>query len=291
MSPSGNNICENFEKFKFFNGQEKVPNINQDIAFGKKFIFKKLDERSEFLQMFALRYFVYRYVNFIESNEDQLDIDYYDLYSTFLGVFELTDKSKRLIGMVRIISGDKRSIYSDVIEDIFRNLKNSVIKDFLNRPTLFPIMNTFNLPKEFLNPFNKGQDKNQNNLLEKNSKPFEISRLAIIPEYWSSKEKIEVGLHDLIILDSWKSNPKKNIYIIAIHPRTRKKYEKLGFEIIPGTTEQLYKGINQLAIAMVMNLEDYLNSPNNPYIDRCKSLFKFYLEKRYFMRDSTFLNK
>ncbi len=291
MSPSGNNICENFEKFKFFNGQEKVPNINQDIAFGKKFIFKELNERSEFLQMFALRYFVYRYVNFIESNEDQLDIDYYDLYSTFLGVFELTDKSKRLIGMVRIISGDKRSIYSDVIEDIFRNLKDSVIKDFLNRPILFPIMNTFNLPQEFLNLFNKGKDKNQNNLLEKNSKPFEISRLAIIPEYWSSKEKIEVGLHDLIILDSWKSNPKKNIYVIATHPRTRKKYEKLGFEIIPGTTEQLYKGINQLAIAMVMNLEDYLNSPNNPYIDRCKSLSKFYSEKRYFMRDSAFLNK
>jgi hypothetical protein len=92
-------------------------------------------------------------------------------------------------------------------------------------------------------------------------------------------------------LDSWKSNPRKNIYIIATHPRTRRKYEKLGFEIIQGTTERLYKGINQLAIAMVMNLEDYLNSSNNPYREKCKSLFKSYSEKNCFVIDSAFLNK
>lgn len=85
--------------------------------------------------------------------------------------------------------------------------------------------------------------------------------------------------------------PKKNIFIIATHPRTRKKYEDLGFEIIQGTSEKLYKGINQLAIAMWLNLERFLNSPNNPYMERCKSLFKSYLGKNYFMRDSEFLNK
>lgn len=53
MTPSGNKICENFEKFKFFNNREVLYNFNHDIAVGKKFIFKELDERNEFMQIFA----------------------------------------------------------------------------------------------------------------------------------------------------------------------------------------------------------------------------------------------
>jgi len=286
MLASGNDIHVNSEKFKFFNHQEKTINYNE-IECEKKFMFKELNDKNEFLQMFALRYLVYRYVNFIEPNKDQLDIDCFDLYSTFLGVFEVTGETKRLIGTVRIISGDKKSPYEEVVKELFDNMCNHKLSYLLNRPTLFSIMQTFDIPEEYLTAFHVDKNKHQINSLEKNSKPFEISRLAILPEYWGSKAKIETGLHDLIILDSWKSNPKKNIYIIATHPRTRRKYEKLGFRIIPGTKELLYKSLKQLAIAMVMNLENYLNTPN-PYGERCKSLFKSFLEKGYFLRNPTF---
>jgi len=286
VSPSGNNIHGNSEKHKFSNHHKKTINYNE-IVDEKKFMFKEINEKNEFLQMFALRYLVYRYVNFIEQNKDQLDIDCFDLYSTFLGAFEVTGKTKRLIGTLRIINGDKESPYEEVIKELFKNMCNHKLSSLLNRPTFFPSMETFDLPEEYLDAFHVDKNKHRNSSIEKNYKPFEISRLAILPEYWGSKAKIETGLHDLIILDSWKSNPKKNIYIIATHPRTRRKYEKLGFRIVPGTKERLYKSLEQLAIVMMMNLENYLNTPN-PYSERCKSLFKSFSEKGYFLRNPTF---
>jgi len=196
-----------------------------------------------------------------------------------LGAFEVIGRTKRLIGTVRIISRDEKSPYTYKIKKIASNSSNNRLSDLYKRPTIFPIAETFNIPTEGLVTFRK----DKNNSSEKNSKPFEISRLAILPEYWGSEARIEFGLHHLIIFDSWKSNPKKNIYIIATHPKTRRKYESLGFQIIPGTKECLYKNINQPAIAMVINLEDYLNTPN-PYSDKCKALFKSYLEKGNFVR-------
>jgi hypothetical protein len=162
---------------------------------------------------------------------------------------------------------------------IAHNSYKNELSDILKRPTLFPIAETFDIQAEYFASF----CVNRNNFLRNNFKPFEISRLAVLPEYWGSEARIMVGLHDLIILDSWKSNPKKNIYIIATHPNTRRVYERLGFEIIPGTKEQLYKNINQPAVAMVMNLQNYLNTPN-PYSERCKSLFKSYLERGSFVK-------
>lgn len=267
------------EKFRFFNNLEIISDYNIGINYHKIFIFKEITEENELLQMFALRYFVYRYVNFIKPSECQLDIDCFDFYSTFLGAFEVIGGTKRLIGTIRIISGDEKSKYAGKIKMIAHNSYKNKLSNILKRPTLFPIAETFNIQAEYFASF----CVNRNNFLRNNCKPFEISRLAVLPEYWGSEARIMVGLHDLIILDSWKSNPKKNIYIIATHPNTRRVYERLGFEIIPGTNEQLYKNINQPAVAMVMNLQNYLNT-TNPYSERCKSLFKSYLEKGSFVK-------
>lgn len=279
MSPTVSTVNEVSEKFKFFNNLEIISDYSFDVGYQKKFIFKEITEENELLQMFALRYFVYRYVNFIEPNENQLDIDCYDFYSTFLGAFEIIGRMKRLIGTVRIISKDEKSLYAEEIKKIVFNSYSNKLPYFYKRLALYPIAETFYIPLEYQDTFHIDKD----NSFEKNSKPFEISRLAVLPEYWCSEVRIELGLHDLIILDSWKSNPKKNIYIIATHPRTRRRYERLGFKIIPGTNEQLYKNINKPAIAMIMNLENYLNTPN-PYRERCKFLFESYLENGEFVR-------
>jgi len=279
MSPTVNTVNEVSEKFKFFNNLEIISDYSIDVDYQKKFIFKEITEENELLQMFALRYFVYRYVNFIEPNENQLDIDCYDFYSTFLGAFEIIGRMKRLIGTVRIISGDEKSQYAEKIKKIVFNSDSNKLPYFYKRLALYPIAETFYIPSEYLDTFYIDKD----NSFEKSSKPFEISRLAVLPEYWCSEARIELGLHDLIILDSYKSNPNKNIYIIATHPRTRRRYERLGFKIIPGTREQLYKNINKPAIAMIMNLENYLNILN-PYSERCKFLFKSYMENGEFVR-------
>lgn len=249
-----------------------------EVEYEKKYLFKELVETDEFLQMFALRYLVYRYVNFIEPNEDQLNIDCYDRYSSFMGAFEVTGKSKRLIGTVRVISEDTKSPYLEALDEIIECLRDHKVSDLLHRPKKFPISETFKLPEDFLKSLSSAKNRKNTNI-----KAYEISRLAILPEYWGSKAKIESGLHELIILDSWQVYPHKEIYLIATHPRTKRRYQKFGFKNIPGTKERVYKQLKQLAVAMAMNLQDYLQTPN-PYIENCKNVFSSYMDKGYFMR-------
>jgi len=242
----------------------------------KKYIFKEICGEYELVEMFALRYLVYNYVHFIEPNPYQLDVDCFDPYSTFLGAYEVTNSVSRLIGTVRIIHGDKQSDSAEEIERIVSRLYGSEAMDILNRRVFFPIMQNFRLPEAYLSPFRNGG-------AESIDKPYEISRLAVLPEFWDIKAEIETGLHELIILNSWKPEPKRNIYLIATHPRTRRRYRKIGFRIIPGTKERVYKPLKQLAIAMSLDLDKYLLSPN-PYKDRCESVFKAFLRDGYFIK-------
>lgn len=268
---------------------EELKNVNvfqRDLCLiHKKFLFKEIYENEELLEMFSLRYQVYRYVNFIEPNRHQLDIDCYDLYSTFLGAFEISENSKRLIGTVRIISEDEESPSSAVVKSVFTAMSDKKFKDILQKPTPFPLMQTFAIShRDLFKIFDHSETILSKSELKNNHKPYEISRLAVLPEYWNSRAKVEESLHDLIILNSWKSKPQKNIFVIATHPRTKRKYQSLAFKIIPGTNECLYKGISQLAIAMIMNLEEFLSQPN-PYVERCKLTFPFFLKHGYFVRE------
>jgi len=273
MTPKEGQARDALKNLKIVNYNSGIYNHLGELEYEKKYVFKVLNKKEELLQMFALRYLVYRYVHFIESNKDQLDIDCYDLFSTFLGAFEVIGKTKRLVGTIRIISGDAESPHLKMIKSILGKLVDFNGRNILSRPTPYPLMETFKVPEEYLKTLN---DKN-NKFDLTSSKPYELSRLAILPEYWGARAKIEKGIHELIILDAWKSNPHKNIYFIATHPRTKQKYKKLGFNIITGTKESLYKSIKQLAIAMTVNLENFLSNPN-PYKDYCKDMYDHYLK-------------
>ncbi|MCK4966338.1 GNAT family N-acetyltransferase, partial [bacterium] len=237
------------EQFEYINKRKNVSDYKNREK--KRFVFKELSTRDELYEMFALRYFTYRYVNFIKPNKCQLDIDCFDMYSTFLGVFEENEGAKRLVGIVRIVSTHNKSRFTNEIADIAANSNGRDIAYLYTRNTLLPIMHTFDDIKE---RFNNHCIDGNNNSNGRDLKVYEISRLVIHPDYWGSKIRIESGLHELIILDAWKSTPKKYMYVIATHPRTRRRYERLGFRMIPGTGKRIYKDINKLAIAMEMNL-------------------------------------
>ncbi len=273
MTPQVEQAKDAAKNLNIANYNRGIHNHLGEIEYEKKYLFKVLNEKEELLQMFALRYLVYRYVHFIEPNKDQLDIDCYDLFSTFLGAFEVIGKTKRLIGTIRIISGDTESPYIEMIKSLFEKLVDLSVFDILKRPTPYPLMETFKVSEVYLKTLN--DENNKSDLTS--SKPFELSRLTILPEYWGAKAKIEKGIYELIILDAWKSKPHKNIYFIATHPRTKNRYKKFGFTIIPGTKERLYKSIKQLAIAMTLDLENYLSNPN-PYNDYCKNMYDHYLK-------------
>lgn len=257
----------------------------------KEIIYKEIYDEDELLEMFALRSLVYQYVDFFSSNdedqldENHLDIDCYDLYSTFLGAFERTKTSERLIGTMRIISGDQKSVLVPFIESVYETLPASETNGTLERPALFPYLETFNVPLHY-DSFLKTEDKlDAGNAI--NEKPYEISRLAVLPEYWRSKFSVVRGLHEMLVLSSWKVHPRRNIFVIATHPNTKNKYEKIGFHVIPGTEEKLYKGINQPAILMEVNMEEYLKT-SNPYSQICSLAYPAFLEKGYYTRDSLY---
>ena len=222
-----------------------------------------------------LRYYTYNYVNFIEENQDHLDIDPYDRHSTFLGAYDVTAGEKILIGTLHIISADEQSNASHHIDELIRTATDLKIRNICERPELFPIMESFKVPESYLSCF--GETASQDSAIH----PYELSRLAVRPDYWM--HNIEVGLHHLLILDSWLHNPSRNDFLIAVHPRSRRRYERVGFRVVPGTGEVLYKHINQLAIAMILDLNKYLQRPQS-YRGICESLVPFYEEHGYFSR-------
>ena len=249
----------------------------------KHIIYKELTKEDELMQMFALRYSVYRHVDFVPENSTGMDIDCYDRFSTFLGAFECIGDSRRLIGCVRIISGNEESRTSEIVEAIAARFGFANEDDFYERPALFPIQETFTLPEEYVFPFEPEYQYLKN--LGIYHKPYEISRLAVIPEYWGANERIEKGLRDLIIFSSWNSNPQKNIYLIAVNPRTRRHYERLGFKRIPNCEETIYHRINKPAIAMVITMEQYFNELDNYYDNKISTFpFQFNIQHGQFVQ-------
>lgn len=251
---------------------------NGEIVKPRKIHYEVISTMKGIHACLRIRYLTYRYVNFIEENKDRYDIDPYDEYSTFLGAFDVTTNKKVLIGTLRIISGDKKSKISPIIQDLIKNARDPQIKAMGERPEIFPIMESFTLPDSYLENIKKDKPDTIDNC---KFHPYELSRLAIRPDYWMYN--VDVGLHHLFILESRYIENPRNDFLIAIHPRSRKRYERIGFKIVPGTEEVLYKHIDQLAIAMVLDLEQYLKRPRS-YLKACEALLPQYKKCGYFTR-------
>lgn len=262
----------------------------------KQIIFKEISDEAELVEMFALRSLVYEYVDFFSDPDESpllehhLDIDAYDLYSTFIGAFEVTGHGKKLIGTLRIISGDEETAQAPYIRSLYHSIPGNEDIELLERKALFPHLETFNVPFKYYNAFFGIKNDTINYDDSVNNKPYEISRLAVLPEYWKTRDRVTRGLHEIVVLNSWRVNPKRNIFIIATHPETKRRYERLGFSVIPGTHEQIYKNINKPAILMSVNMSEYLNTPNT-YSRLCTQVFPLYMEKGYYTREMSVVSK
>jgi hypothetical protein len=254
-------------------GKDEFPVLEERYDQPQEIRYEKIESFKEVRACLRLRYEVYRYVNFIGENKDRLDVDPYDFYSTFLGAYNVTRGRKDLIGMLRIISGDKISKTTSFIEKLIRTAADPNIRSISKRPQCLPIMESFQLPDSYFSCFQKSSS------LDDSIHPYEVSRLAIRPEYWL--HSIDVGLHYLLIMDSWLHKPPREYFLIAVHPRARKRYEKLGMKIVPGTGQVIYKRFNQLAIAMITDMETLLNNPRN-YGKTCESIFGSFKKNKSF---------
>jgi len=257
------------------NGVSELLSLSNGFSKPQKICYQVIKDPEEIRASLHLRYITYRYVNFIEENKDRIDLDAYDLFSTFLGAYNVTGGRKTLVGILRIISGDEKGEASPHIEELIRTARDPKIKSLSKRIEIFPIMESFKLPHSCLDYFDKSRAQ------KSSIHPYEISRLAIRPDYWMYG--IDVGLHHLLILDSWLHNSPRNDFLIAVHPRSRKRYKMIGFKVIPDTGVVLYKRINQLAIAMIIDLEKYLQQPRS-YRETCESLLPDFKKNGCFNR-------
>ena len=256
-------------------GTRELLSLNNGFSKPQKIRYQVIKDPKEIKDCLHLRYITYRYVNFIEENKDHIDIDSYDLFSTFLGAYNVTGGRKTLVGTIRIISGDEKGEASPHIEKLIRTARDPKIKSLGKRTRTFPIMESFTLPDSYLDYFDKSKAQ------KSSIHPYEISRLAIRPDYWMYG--IDVGLHHLLILDSWLQHSPRNYFLIAVHPRSRRRYKMIGFKVIPETSVVLYKRINQLAIAMIIDLEKYLQQPRS-YRETCESFLPDFKKNGCFNR-------
>jgi len=254
-------------------GKQEFPALEAEDRQLQEIHYEKIEEFEEVKACLRLRYEVYRYVNFVGENKDHLDIDPYDFYSTFLGAYELNQGRKQLIATMRIISGDEISKTAPFIEELVGNAADPRIRRISKRAQLFPIMESFQLPDSYVSCFHKSSSQ------ENSIHPYEISRLSIRPDYWL--HNIDIGLHYLLIMDSWLHKPPRKYFMIAVHPRAQKRYEQLGLKIIPGTGQVIYKRFNQLAVAMITDIETLLNNSRR-YGKTCESLYDSFKKNKSF---------
>ena len=244
--------------------KREVPLLKAGESQPREIRYEKIEDLEGLKACLRLRYEVYRYVNFIVENKDRMDIDPYDYYSIYLGAYDVTGGNKELVGSLRIISGDEISKTAFLIEELIKTAADPNIRSISKRPECFPIMESFQLPDYCLGRFQKSGS--HGNTVH----PYEISRLAIRPDYWL--HGIDTGLHYLLIMDSWLHKPPRKSFMIAVHPRAQRRYEQLGMKIIPDTGQVIYKRFGQLAVAMITDIETLLDNPRR-YREICDSLF------------------
>ncbi len=241
-----------------------------------KIKYRVITNAEDVWEALHLRYITYRQVNFISANKDLIDVDSYDYHSTYLGAYHVNSQSETLIGTMRVISKNEISSTAPLVRKIVASAKCEEFKTLKERPKPFPIMESFLLPDDFANGnYLAGpENKELNNLCE-------ISRLAVRPDYWF--RRIDVGLHHLLILDTWLNHPKQTQFMIAIHPRAQKRYERIGMQRIPGTEQVLYKHVDQLAVAMSVDMDSLLKSGPG-YRENCEADYEQYKAASSFLR-------
>lgn len=223
------------------------------------FIFREILDKQNLYRYFRLRYQVYSHMKFIQDNEDQIDIDEWDLYSRFLAIFE--KETHRLVGTLRFIYRDVKSQSHPEISEILDGLKDEKFK-ILEKNHEFPLMQAFDIG-HFLN-----------NLYFLQRNVVEIGRLSISPEYW--KHNLASILAEFAFCHAYENG--LDDCIIAVHPRHYRMYHTLGFQMLPDTDEVVYPGINNAAIAMHLDF----SKVNEPHHSRALEMQQHVRKKGYF---------
>ena len=187
------------------------------------FIFREPQSIAELEDMLKVRYkaFLNSDARFaIKLNEYELDIDEFDYYSHFVGVFSQENKKQTVVGAIRLIAENKGK-YVDWLNQILGKRKNIKVNQQINFP--FSMIKYCEEKRQIIVDFIQ---KEENRNLEKK----EASRISI------DKSVISPNLSFALIEAAFAFFLKpNNLIFINVKANTSRIYQNYGFSVIENT--------------------------------------------------------
>ena len=236
------------------------------------FKFCEITSPTDLFWSFRTRYEVYRDVGFIPPNRDGLDIDGYDLRSVHLGAFVVKDGEERMIGTIRHVTWAPSPL-EQLVRSLAEGCQEPALRHLAEPPQALPLLESFEMPvyRDSIARVSQGDRLHT-------PRPFEVSRLTVLPRHWH--KGITRGIHELASLWCWRGDFLHRDAVIATNPNNARKYCSMGFAHIPETGEILYKGLNQPAMALELNVHQAYTE--HPYYVPCTTVESFFREHGFF---------
>ncbi|MBW7996459.1 MAG: hypothetical protein FVQ81_07825 [Candidatus Glassbacteria bacterium] len=225
---------------------------------------RALRNTGELKEALKLRYEVYREVGFLESSEHGLDLDPYDFKSTIFGAFITNGEQSELAGTIRIIQDTGFGLHRRQVAEVMAG--NGIDPDAVEASVMsgsLPALQTFRLKQSDCRRLYTGfATDTSRSSVRVSTGVHELSRLVIGRRHRLNSAGMERRLYELVIAHCCAAAPKKNWFVIAVHPAKTRKYLRFGFQNISQLGIQAYIGIDQPAALMVWDLQRYLQLPN-----------------------------
>ena len=226
--------------------------------FTNSLTLRVLSGRDELIEYFRLRYRVYKSLNYIQyENDAELEIDEFDPYSIPLGV--ISDRTGELVALLRIVTDEVQSFYSDEIKRIVSLNNVGTLKERVaTKPQQpFPTLASYNIDGcnllETLERFNS-----------KRERVFELSRTIVLPGYRGyglSRSLVEYG-------SAYALQNGMHIGIGACTSENVPMYARYGYSIFPGVSINFNEKVRQMSFPLIANLSnvDALPEPTNIHV-------------------------
>ncbi|MCE5269756.1 hypothetical protein LLH00_00550 [bacterium] len=223
---------------------------------------RRLTDESELETAFRLRREVYLETGYIDDRCPPLECDCLDPRSIILGAFVHHRGESELGGTLRIIRSGGDGPLSALVSRLGElHGMRSLVADGAGAP--LPACESFGLIPDELEDYQPGF-ASMHSITGATVSPevCELSRLAVPARWRRHRLGIERRLFDLVVVDSVASAPRRNWFVIAVHPSKRMKFHRYGFLAVNDLGVRPYAGLDQPAVLMTLDLQQYLLTPN-----------------------------
>lgn len=220
------------------------------------FVFREITEKAELEHAFRMRYHVYQHSEnkaFIRDNEQQIDIDGFDLHSKHFGFF----RQHEMVGYVRAIFPAK--IYTNPLAEAMKAKYGTLIPQTMKED--YPFLSYENVPASHFE-FKRTLEDNGDVICE-------ASRFIIHPRYQSS------GAARLLIESSLSTHIQHedcSYVVINCCPTHERFYTRYGIKNIDDNRSYTTNGVEKITLAISMApaaipepYREYLLELNNQY--------------------------